>query len=74
MWMGIIYGGLLWLVTFFLIQPLFPYTKQIMELSLDTIISTICLFVLYGTFIGYSISYDYYDTYVHNKTQYQHEK
>ncbi|MYL61082.1 hypothetical protein GLW20_26610, partial [Virgibacillus halodenitrificans] len=31
-------------------------------LTNHTIVSTICLFVIYGSFVGYSISYDYYDT------------
>lgn len=66
-WMGAIYGVFIWLAIFFLIQPLFPNTKQLFELSNETIISTLCLFILYGTFIGYSISYDYYDTYVLGK-------
>src|SRR5690625_1548407 len=63
-WMGVIYGVTLWLIIFFLIQPLFPNTKQLLELNMDTIVSTICLFILYGAFVGYSISYDYYDTFV----------
>lgn len=63
-WIGVIYGTMIWIIIFFLVQPLFPSTKQLAELSNETIISTICLFILYGAFIGYSISYDYYDTYV----------
>jgi|SRR5690625_5113128 len=70
-WMGVIYGIIIWTITFLLVQPLFPNTKQLLELSNATIISTICLFVLYGTFIGYSISYDYYDTYVLEKRREQ---
>lgn len=72
-WMGVFYGITLWMIIFFLIQPLFPNTKQILELNVDTIISTICLFILYGTFVGYSISYDYHDTYVLEKKKYQNE-
>ena len=71
--MGVFYGITLWMIIFFLIQPLFPNTKQILELNVDTIISTICLFILYGTFVGYSISYDYHDTYVLEKKKYQNE-
>lgn len=72
-WMGVIFGAIIWLIIFFLIQPLFPNTKQLLDLSNETIISTICLFILYGTFIGYSISYDYYDTYVLGKTRRSNE-
>ena len=72
-WMGVFYGIALWVIIFFLIQPLFPNTKQVLELNVDTIISTICLFILYGTFVGYSISYDYHDTYVLEKGKYKNE-
>lgn len=66
-WGGVIYGSMIWIIIFFLVQPLFPSAKQLIDLSKETIISTVCLFILYGAFIGYSISYDYYDTYVLGK-------
>lgn len=66
-WMGAVYGVIIWAIIFFLVQPLFPGTKQLTQLNKETIISTICLFILYGTFIGYAISYDYFDTYVLEK-------
>ncbi|GAB3052125.1 YqhR family membrane protein [Virgibacillus ainsalahensis] len=62
MWMGAAYGIILWLIIFFMLQPIFTNIPPLAELSFNTIISTICLFILYGTFIGYSISYDYNDT------------
>lgn len=70
MWVGVAYGIILWCVFFFFIHPLFPIMKQIINYDVNTILSTVCLFVLYGLFIGYSIAYDYYDTYVLGK----HEK
>lgn len=60
-WMGIIYGILLWVIIFYILQPVFPNVPDIAELNSYTIVSTICLYILYGTFIGYSISYDYED-------------
>lgn len=66
-WIGVIYGSIIWAIIFLLVQPLFPNTKQLIDLSKETIISTVCLFILYGAFIGYSISYDYYDTNVLGK-------
>lgn len=68
-WSGVIYGCILWVIFFILIQPLFPHVKQLAELSKETIVTTISLFILYGTFIGYSISYDYYDTFILGKEE-----
>ncbi|ALX48059.1 YqhR family membrane protein [Lentibacillus amyloliquefaciens] len=62
LWMGAVYGILLWVIVFYLLQPIFPNIPHVMDLKSDTIVSTICLYILYGTFIGYSISYDYNET------------
>ncbi|MEH7107256.1 YqhR family membrane protein [Bacillus sp. JJ1764] len=59
MWFGIGYGILLFLIVFFVLNPLFPGIKPIGDLNRDTIISSICLYTLYGIFIGYSINYEY---------------
>lgn len=59
MWMGAGYGIILWCIVFLLLNPLLTTVKPILNLSIDTIITTLCVFILYGTFIGYSISFDY---------------
>lgn len=61
-WIGFMYGLVLWMVVFIIVQPLFPNITQLADLKRDTLISTICLFSLYGTFIGYSISYAHYES------------
>ncbi|MGM8365110.1 YqhR family membrane protein [Virgibacillus sp. W0181] len=61
-WVGVLYGIILWGVIFYLLQPVFTNIPALKEMSKETITSTICLFILYGTFIGYSISYDYFDS------------
>ncbi|PLS01729.1 YqhR family membrane protein [Neobacillus cucumis] len=58
-WFGMGFGIALFLVVFFVLNPIFPGIKPFMELSRDTIITSICLYMLYGTFIGYSINYEY---------------
>lgn len=58
-WPGIGYGIVIFLLVFFVLNPLFPSIGPVNELSRDTVITTICLYILYGLFIGYSISYDY---------------
>lgn len=61
MWMGLVFGVILWGIIFYLLQPIFSNIPALVELNKNTIVSTICLFILYGTFVGYSISYDYHD-------------
>lgn len=62
MWIGALFGIVLWAIVFILLQPIFSNIPPIKEFDKNTIVSTLCLFILYGTFIGYSISYDYRDT------------
>ncbi|WP_080876304.1 YqhR family membrane protein [Oceanobacillus timonensis] len=61
MWAGILYGLILWALLFLLFRPIFHDVITISEWSMNTWVTTICLFILYGTFVGYSISYDYMD-------------
>ncbi|RWZ60887.1 hypothetical protein EQV77_02080 [Halobacillus fulvus] len=58
-WPGLLFGTLLWVLVFWLLNPLFPAIPSFMELSSDTWVTTGCLFILYGVFIGYSISYEF---------------
>jgi Conserved membrane protein YqhR len=58
-WMGLLYGILLFLIVFFVLNPLFPSMKPLFQLSKDTLITTICLYLVYGLFVGYSINYEY---------------
>ncbi|MFD1066225.1 YqhR family membrane protein [Oceanobacillus locisalsi] len=62
MWAGILYGLILWVLLFLLFRPIFDDIPAVMEWSVNTWVTTICLFILYGTFIGYSISYDYMES------------
>ncbi|KAB2338484.1 hypothetical protein F7731_02680 [Cytobacillus depressus] len=57
-WVGILYGIGLFCIVFFVLNPIFPGISPIKELSRDTLITSICLYVLYGVFVGYSISYE----------------
>ena len=48
-----------WLLVFFVFNPIFPEVRTVTELTSDTIITTICIYLLYGLFVGYSISFEY---------------
>ncbi|MCL6570819.1 MAG: hypothetical protein K6T88_03940 [Bacillus sp. (in: Bacteria)] len=58
-WFGLGYGLVLFLLVFFVLNPLFPGIKPFFDLSRDTIITSICLYMVYGIFIGYSINYEF---------------
>lgn len=62
MWMGVVFGGILWGIVFYLLQPMFFNVPRITELTLNTTLTTFCLFILYGTFIGFTISYNFHDS------------
>ncbi|UCZ54593.1 YqhR family membrane protein [Bacillus shivajii] len=64
-WPGLIFGFLLWVVVFGLLNPLFPGLKPLTALDLNTIVTNLCLYIVYGIFIGYSISYEYHERTVH---------
>lgn len=57
-WVPILYGALLFFFVFYILNPLFPNLNPLRELQRNTIITTFCLYVLFGVFVGYSISYD----------------
>ncbi|MDC3415497.1 YqhR family membrane protein [Aquibacillus salsiterrae] len=60
-WPSAVFGIALWFIVFYLLQPIFPNIPHMTKLDSDTVVTTICLYLLYGTFIGYSISYAYLD-------------
>ncbi|MFP3489296.1 YqhR family membrane protein, partial [Staphylococcus sp. SIMBA_130] len=41
--------------------PMFIDLPTITKLDRNTVITTICLYLLYGVFIGYSISFEYHE-------------
>ncbi|AXF54779.1 YqhR family membrane protein [Salicibibacter kimchii] len=59
MWMGFFFGIILWILVFFVANPLFAELEPLLEMEGITVVTTLCLFIMYGLFIGYSISYEY---------------
>jgi Conserved membrane protein YqhR len=58
MWVGAGYGIVLFFTVFLLLTPLFPSIKPFTSIDYHTLITTLCIYILYGVFIGYSISYE----------------
>ncbi|WP_018660656.1 YqhR family membrane protein [Heyndrickxia acidiproducens] len=59
MWAGAAYGLFLCGFVLFILNPIFPSMKPLFKLDLNTIITCACIYVVYGVFIGYSISYEH---------------
>jgi hypothetical protein len=59
MYAFMIFGIVCWGVLHFAFKPMFRDLTPISRMSSNSIITSICLFVLYGVFIGYSISFDH---------------
>lgn len=58
-WVPLFFGAGLWFIVFYLLEPIFPPLKPVTELDSNSLVTSICLYLLYGLFIGYSISYEY---------------
>lgn len=58
LWVGLLYGAGLFLLVFYVLNPIFPGIDSFWKLSRNTLITTGCIYILYGVFIGYSISYE----------------
>jgi hypothetical protein len=57
-WAGAAFGLALFLLVFYVLNPIFPGIKPFWDLSRNTLITSACFYVLYGVFVGYSISYE----------------
>lgn len=58
-WPGMIFGIAIWLGVFWLFNPMFPGLKSFLQLDINTLITTGCLYLIWGLFIGYSVSFEY---------------
>lgn len=55
---GILYGFFWWAILFLGIGSIAPVIKSALQLSKETIVTTICIFILYGVFISYSVAFE----------------
>ncbi len=58
-WVGIIVGIGIWFLFFGLFEPLFPNIPIFYQLNSDTVVTTLCICILYAVFISYSVSFSY---------------
>lgn len=60
-WPGVGYGLVWWAIIFIGIGPLFGMTKNITIAGWNTLYTELCVFLLWGVFIGYSIAFEFTD-------------
>lgn len=60
-WAGVGYGAMWWMLIFLLIGPVTGMMNWIAYMDWNTIITEICLFLVWGLFIGYSIALEFND-------------
>lgn len=58
-WVGIWYGLALWVIIFLGLNQMIPNVKTVGELGLNTNITFVSIFIIYGLFVGYSISFEH---------------
>ena len=69
---GIVYGVVCWVLLVFALKPMFSDLPAFSKMSSNTIITSVCIFIVYGLFVGYSISYDH-DEYLRHKEMAQNQ-
>lgn len=60
-WMGMIYGLLWWALLYIAIGPPSGMMKNLLKLDMNSITSDLCMFLLWGVFIGYTIAVEFND-------------
>ncbi|WP_052487200.1 YqhR family membrane protein [Gordoniibacillus kamchatkensis] len=58
-WPGLLYGVLWWVFLYLLFGPVAGMLPPVQKLGWTTLITDLCLFVLWGLFIGYSIAVEF---------------
>jgi hypothetical protein len=58
MYVSVGYGLALFFLVFLVLNPIFPGIAPFTELERNTIVTSICFYILFGVFIGYTISYE----------------
>lgn len=58
-WPGVLYGAGWWFIWFILIGPISGMVKRVDKLDVNTLTSELCLFILWGLFIGYTVSEEF---------------
>lgn len=59
--MGVIYGLLWWVAIFGFVGPMMRFTPSLTTIGWNSLFTELCIFLLWGIFIGYSIAFEFTD-------------
>ncbi|WP_051318401.1 YqhR family membrane protein [Cohnella thermotolerans] len=60
-WPGIAFGALWWVMLFYVVGPPTGTVEAAAALGWRTLVAELCLYLVWGLFIGYSIAFEYHD-------------
>jgi uncharacterized membrane protein YagU involved in acid resistance len=60
-WIGVAYGVVWWLLIYQLIGPITGMVPNMFRMDRNSFVTDLCLFILWGLFIGYSIVVEFTD-------------
>jgi uncharacterized membrane protein YagU involved in acid resistance len=60
-WPGLAYGAVWWLLIYMFVGPVSGMMSWIGVIEWNTLITDLCLFLLWGMFIGYSVALEFTD-------------
>lgn len=60
-WPGILYGAAWWAILFAVVGPMLGIMEGIRKAGWNTLYTELCVFLLWGVFIGYSIAFEFTD-------------
>lgn len=60
-WPGVLYGAAWWAILFIVVGPMLGIMESIRIAGWNTLYTEICVFLLWGVFIGYSITFEFTD-------------
>ncbi|GGG56691.1 YqhR family membrane protein [Paenibacillus radicis (ex Gao et al. 2016)] len=60
-WPGVLYGFLWWIIIFVFAGPSLHISQPIRTAGWNTFITELCIFLLWGLFIGYSTAFEFTD-------------
>ncbi|WP_042346010.1 YqhR family membrane protein [Bacillus massiliigorillae] len=66
---GILFGIAIWAIVHYAFVPFFSDMKGIQDMDFNTLVTTVCLYILYGVFIGVSVSFDHSERVRQEETQ-----
>lgn len=60
-WPGVLYGAVWWAILFIVVGPMLGIMGGIRQVGWNTLFTELCVFLLWGVFIGYSIAFEFTD-------------